>query len=182
MPRRLIPWLAGGAGLTILWLAFGRSVSILADHLRQSEAVSLPVKTLSFSDGAFRADAAILRIDPGAAIQRDARSRLSIQKGDTVFPLGPGDEPVPEPGDRVSLTLRNGLSWPTPFELNFMTGHSPSWKRHRYYRLTWTKPDGTSLDGLWRFEQWSYAQLGWSGDMDPAALIHLNIARATRSN
>ena len=45
---------------------------------------------------------------------------------------------APEPGDKVSFTLqRSLLSWPTPFEVNLMTGGPvASWRRH----LTFSVP------------------------------------------
>jgi hypothetical protein len=47
---------------------------------------------------------------------------------------------VPDPGDDVSLVVsRSVISWPAPFELNFMTGAAASWKRNLYYRLRWKK-------------------------------------------
>ena len=59
----------------------------------------------------------------------------------------------PEQGDRATFSIsRSFISWPTPFDFNFMSGHSPSSKRHMYYRLLWHKPDGTELDMLWRYD------------------------------
>ena len=85
-------------------------------------------------------------------------------------PNGPANEVgvefAPDPGDQLSLTVeRSYLSWPTPFDFNFMTGQSPSWKRHLYYRLRWTKPSGVSLLLVWRFEQYFYGpeSHGWAG-------------------
>jgi hypothetical protein len=66
-----------------------------------------------------------------------------------------------EPGDVVSLSFqRSWLSWPV-FELNFMTGRSPSWRRSCYCHLTWKKRSGQRLDLLWRYEQGFYAGEGW---------------------
>ncbi|MGE5326410.1 MAG: hypothetical protein ACM3NO_05180, partial [Deltaproteobacteria bacterium] len=84
-------------------------------------------------------------------------------RGASAFPDG---ALTPEPGDEVSLTVkRSFMSWPTPFEMNFMTGHSPSWKRHVYYHLRWKKRSGASLEMAWRYEQWYYGSLGWSNGM-----------------
>jgi hypothetical protein len=44
-----------------------------------------------------------------------------------------------------------------------MTGHSPSWKRHRYYELIWKKRSGAQLQMVWRFEQYFYSTDGWTG-------------------
>lgn len=108
-----------------------------------------------------------------AALQVDANDQLLLVDGGRNFVLGiragtmPGaDEPVPayaaEPGDMTSVILeRSLLSWPTPFEMNFMTGQSPSWRRHLYYRLFWKKASGARLDMVWRFEQGFDAVNGW---------------------
>ena len=70
---------------------------------------------------------------------------------------------VPPAGDDAFIEIRRSiLSWPTPFDFNFMTGHSPSWKRHLYYRLALEKPSGAKLEMLWRYEQYFYPGNGWA--------------------
>jgi hypothetical protein len=70
---------------------------------------------------------------------------------------------VPPAGDDASIESRRSiLNWPTPFEVNFMTGHSPSWKRHFYYRVRWKKSSGANLEMLWRYEQFFYPGNGWA--------------------
>ncbi len=110
---------------------------------------------------------------PAAILEIDTEDRLVLAADGRRFVLGPragtipgADEPVPaftaEAGDKTSLTLeRSLLSWPTPFEFNFMTGQSPSWRRHLYYRLSWEKASGARLEMLWRFEQGFDAVNGW---------------------
>lgn len=88
---------------------------------------------------------------------------------------------APEPGDETSFTVRRScLSWPTPFETNFMTGHVSSWRRHLYYRLVWKKRSGAKLEMVWRYEQWFYSTDGWtSGTMsheNSTGLIGVEIA------
>ena len=69
-----------------------------------------------------------------------------------------------EPGDKASLTLeRSLLSWPTPFETNWMTGYVHSWYRYFTYRLTWEKASGERLEMVWRFQQGYNNRDGWSG-------------------
>ena len=98
---------------------------------------------------------------------------VSLVDGPKSFPLGPGCS-VPQrsglpcfeftaaPGDTVRFTIsRSMLSWPTPFETNFMTGVVPSWKRYLYCRLIWVKPSRARLDILWRFEQAWFREGGW---------------------
>jgi hypothetical protein len=46
-----------------------------------------------------------------------------------------------------------------------MTGRSPSWKRHIYYELRWTKSSGAQLQMLWRYEQFFYPGNGWAGGL-----------------
>ena len=48
------------------------------------------------------------------------------------------------------------------FDLNFMTGQSPSWKRHIYYEIRWKKSSGANLEMLWRYEQFLYPGNGWA--------------------
>lgn len=95
-------------------------------------------------------------------------NQLGLAMGGKVFAFGPPRSEaenltaVPPAGDDASVTLRRSvLSWPTPFDLNFMTGHSPSWKQHRYYQLIWKKPSGAKLEMLWRYEQYFYPGDGW---------------------
>jgi hypothetical protein len=126
-------------------------------------------------------------LETTAAFQlRIAGDRLSFAWQGRDFELGNAHltDPVsylvtPDAGDEATLeVMHSALSWPTPLDLNFMTGVSPSWKRHRYYRLVWKKRDGETLRALWRYEQWRYPG-GWSGDMNslnPTGLIRLEIA------
>jgi hypothetical protein len=70
---------------------------------------------------------------------------------------------APEPNDKVSFTLERSLvSWPTPFEVNFMTGGPvASWRRHLTYRLLWQKPTGAQLEMVWCYRQDFIPGDGW---------------------
>jgi len=99
--------------------------------------------------------------------------RVVIANHGKSFAFGPGrsipnrsglaDFPfVPDSGDDVRLTVeRSALSWPTPFETNFMTSVVPHWKRNGYCRLRWTKRSGAKLEMLWQQEQGYYPTMGW---------------------
>jgi hypothetical protein len=128
-----------------------------------------------------------------AAAEVDANHRLVVSAGGRSLALGPrtgalpgAEGPVPafsaDPGDKTSMTIeRSWLSWPTPFDLNFMTGQSSSWRRHLYYRLSWKKASGARLDMLWRFEQGFDAVNGWKsagGGESPTGLIRVDIRLA----
>jgi hypothetical protein len=70
-------------------------------------------------------------------------------------------------GDQAFLATRHSvLCWPTQIDLNFMTGQSPSWKRHIYNKVRWKNSSGETLKMLWRYEQFFYRGKGWaSGTM-----------------
>jgi len=97
--------------------------------------------------------------------------QLALAAGGKVFAFGPPRSEaenlaaVPPASDDASISFRRSvLSWPTPFDLNFMTGHSPSWKRHLYYQVRWQKQNGAKLEMLWRYEQYFYSGDGWASD------------------
>jgi hypothetical protein len=117
-------------------------------------------------------------------------NQFALASGGKVFAFGPltstaensGEHlaVVPPTGDEsLFVTRHSALSWPTPFDFNFMTGHSPSWKRHLYYQLVWKKPSGQKLEMLWRYEQYFYPQFGWLGGPmtsgDSTGLVRVDI-------
>jgi hypothetical protein len=65
-----------------------------------------------------------------------------------------------------------------------MTGQSPSWKRHLYYRLSWKKVSGAKLEMLWRFEQYFYSGDGWANGFmaheGSTGLIHVDVSDVGR--
>ncbi|MGD0120919.1 MAG: hypothetical protein ABSD30_22855, partial [Candidatus Binatus sp.] len=118
--------------------------------------------------------------------------RITLTNGAQLFAMGActdrnagtGEFDItPDPGDEVALVVdRSLISWPTFFEMNFMTGQSPLWRRDLYYRLTWKKPSGAKLALVWRFEQGFYSTDGWtSGTMTregSTGLIQADIVNA----
>jgi hypothetical protein len=100
-------------------------------------------------------------------------NQLALATSGKVFPFGPltsssentGERlaAAPQSGDQALLVDRHSvLSWPTPFDMNFMTGQSPSWKRHTYQEIRWTKSSGAKLQMVWRYEQFFYPGNGWT--------------------
>lgn len=111
----------------------------------------------------------------GLSIGSTKDNQVALASGGKVFAFGPpmdtrengGDylATAPQAGDEALLVRRrSALAWPTPFDFNFMTGHSPSWRRHVYYELRWKKPSGATLDMVWRYEQPFYGKQLTSGD------------------
>jgi hypothetical protein len=166
-----------------LWVFKGRQISAFADRYGIFENPSEKVTSVGYegtgTGGVLIANQVRLYLDdvvvpaqrPSTGLSKDGK--LALAAGGKVFSLGslpPGSDDssenltaAPDKGDDATLTLGySRLSWPTPFEVNFMTGTSPSWKRHTYQRLTWIKPNGSKLEMLWRYEQYYYKGNGWA--------------------
>jgi hypothetical protein len=124
------------------------------------------------------AQVATVTVDADHRLALSTRGRSMLLGAPAGAMVDPGTTPpvsIPvfaaEQGDVASLTFqRSWLSWPV-FELNFMTGRSPSWRRSCYYHQTWQKRSGQRLDLLWRYEQGFYPGSGWGacGETDGAS-------------
>jgi hypothetical protein len=178
----LVTVAAGAAALAALWIFRGREISSFIDRYWTVETKAAPIKSIAYEG---RGTGGILIINGVSLSLNDVRANLSLNIGSTkdnqlalaisgkVFPFGPltsasestGERlaTVAPLGDQAFLAMRHSvLSWPTLFDLNFMTGHSPSWKRHSYYEIRWKKSSGTNLQMLWRYEQFFYPGNGWT--------------------
>jgi hypothetical protein len=159
------------------WIFEGRQISLFLDRFGTIKMTSARINSITYSGtgtgGTLRVNDLQLslndRNDPAPSMGTTKNDRLGLANGGKVFAFGParsGEEnlaAVPPAGDDAFIEVRRSiLSWPTPFEINFMTGHSPSWKRHLYYRLLWKKPSGEKLEMLWRYEQYFYPDNGWA--------------------
>ena len=173
-----------GIALLATWIFLGRQVSMFIDRFGTIEIASVPVHSVTYegsgTGGWLTVNDVHLSLDDinpkiGLSIGSTKDNQFAVASGGKVFALGPlssttenaGDHlaVVPQAGDEAFLvTRRSALSWPTPFDFNFMTGHSPSWKRHMYYELRWKKPSGATLDLLWRYEQPFYGRQLVPGD------------------
>jgi len=125
---------------------------------------------------------------PQPRIGTTKQGELAITVAGQIFPFGRTIDPdalsahVPA-GDETTFEIRRSvLSWPNPFEVNWMTGNSPRWKRFRYQHLVWKKNDRSELDMVWRFEQYYYASDGWTEawmtDPGSTGLIRVRISPA----
>ena len=171
--------------LLALWILGGRQISMFIDRFETIEIASVPIHSVAYegsgTGGWLTVNDVHLSLDDiinpkmALSIGSTKDNQFAVASGGKVFALGPlksttengGDylAVVPRPGDEAFLVTRHSaLSWPTPFEFNFMTGHSPSWKRHMYYELRWKKPSGATLDAIWRYEQPFYGQQLVPGD------------------
>src|SRR6266508_522764 len=177
------------------WIFSGRQISLFLDRFGTIEITSVRINSLAYegsgTGGILRVNDLGLslndRNNPAPSIGTTKNNQLAVANGGKVFAFGPARSEtedlniVPSESDDAIIEIRRSiLSWPTPFEINFMTGHSPSWKRHLYYRLLWKKPSSAKLEMLWRYEQYFYLSNGWaSGFMTregSTGLIQLNIS------
>jgi hypothetical protein len=185
MRRILIPLAivaAGGAALTALWIFRGREISSFIDRYWTVETQSAPIQSIAYegsgTGGIFICDGVSLSLNdvrPGLSLSVGStkENQLALASGGKVFPFGPLKSAsedtaehlatAPPPGDQaLAVTRHSVLSWPTPLDLNFMTGQSPSWKRHIYQEIRWKKSSGANLEMLWRYEQFFYPSNGWT--------------------
>jgi hypothetical protein len=159
------------------WIFGGRQISLFLDRFGTIEMTSARINSIAYEGSG---TGGILHINdlglslndrngPTPSVGTTKNDQLALADRGNVFAFGPVRTEteklatVPPVGDDAFIEIRRSvLSWPTPFEVNFMTGHSPSWKRHLYYRLLWKKPSGANLEMLWRYEQYFYPSNGWA--------------------
>lgn len=185
MRKLLIPLailIACVAAIVTTWISRGRQLSLFVDRFATIETASAPVKSIAYegsgtggvllvNDLGLSLNDATRKISP--SIGSTKNDQFALASGGKVFAFGPLVSTAENAGDRLatgrpagddaSLVIRRSvLSWPTSFDFNFMTGQSPSWKRHVYYQLHWKKSSGETLEMLWRYEQYFYPGNGWA--------------------
>jgi hypothetical protein len=189
------------ATMSILWLWRGRDLSMLIDRFGLIETSSRPIKTIAYegngTGGILHVDDLDLSLNdvqpsttqPSIGTTKD--DQLALSFGGKVFPFGPtqsgsGGLVAATPlGDVATISMQHSpISWPNFFEINFMTGNSPRWKRHIYQKLIWKKPTGAKLEMLWRYEQYFYPQGRWTEAFmtrpGSTGLIRIDISNAAR--
>ena len=162
--------------LLATWIFGGRQISLFLDRFETIETTSARIHSLAYegngTGGILRVNDLGLSLNdrngPAPNIGTTKDDQLGLANGGKVFAFGPARSQaenlavVASADDDAFIEIRRSiLSWPTPFDLNFMTGQSPSWKRHLYYRLLWKKPSGAKLEMLWRYEQYFHSGNGW---------------------
>ena len=159
------------------WIFGGRQLSLFLDRFGTLQTASSRVNSLVYegsgTGGILHINDLALGLNdrngPTPNIGTTKNGQLALANTGKVFAFGPPRSETenlataPPPGDDAFIQIRRSvLSWPTPFDFNFMTGHSPSWKRHLYYRVLWKKSSGGKLEMLWRYEQYFYPGNGWA--------------------
>ncbi len=187
--------------LAALWLWRGRDLTLLVDRSHWIETSSRPVQTIAYegsgTGGLLHANGLALSLNevklggaqPNVGTTKDGQLALSFRG--KVFPFGPAlsaDDQLSanvDSGDTATISIKHSaLAWPNFFDFNFMTGKSPTWKRHTYQRINWQKANGAKLEMLWRYEQYFYSDDGWTDALmtRPGAtgLIRVEISDASR--
>ena len=159
------------------WIFYGHQISLLLDRFGTIEMSSTRINSIAYqgngTGGSLHVNDLELSLNdrngqaPSTGTTKN--DQLALADRGKVFAFGPvrteteNLATVPPAGDDASIEIRRSiLNWPTPFEVNFMSGHSPSWKRHLYYRVRWKKSSGATLEMLWRYEQYFYPGNGWA--------------------
>jgi hypothetical protein len=167
-------------GVVILatWIFLGRQISLLVDRIGTIKIASVPIHSVAYegsgTGGWLTVNDVHLSLDDAnskivLSIGSTKDNQFAVASGGKVFALGPLMSTAESGGDYLAVvrptgdeaffvTRRSALSWPTPFDFNFMMGHSPSWKRDLYYHLFWKKSSGGTLQMVWRYEQFFYGR------------------------
>jgi len=165
-----------------LWYRGARKLVLFTDGFHTTETTSAPVTSLVYEGsgkgGLLHVNEIALNLDPVDSkvappnVGNTKDGQIALSFSGKVFAFGtPKSEAenlatAPPPGDDTSLSIRHSLfGWPTWFDVNFMTGQTPTWRRNTYYQLSWRKPNGAKLEMLWRYEQFFYPGDGWTGGM-----------------
>ena len=187
------------AAILASWIFGGRQLSLFIDRFRTVEIDSTKINSIAYegsgtggilivNDAGLSLNETAPNLSPSMGSTKD--NQFALASGGNVFAFGPMASATDGAADHLAtttpagddaslVTRRSIVSWPTLFDLNFMTGQSPSWKRHIYYQLRWKKSSGPTLEMLWRYEQYFYPGNGWaSGFMTregSTGLIRLDI-------
>ena len=177
---------AGAVMLAAVWVFRGREISSFIDRYWTVEIQSSPIQAIAYegsgTGGIFICNGISFSLnDLGRGLSLSVGStkdnQLALATSEKVFPFGPltsstpdntGERlaAVPPSGDHAFLVVRHSVfSWPTPFDMNLMTGQSPSWKRHTYQEIRWNKSSGVKLQMLWRYDQFFYPRNGWTSSL-----------------
>jgi hypothetical protein len=198
--RKILIFLFLVLALVVLWLWRGRDLSILLDRGYRIETTSHPIKNISYegsgTGGVLHVGDVALSLNavelggakPSIGTTKD--NQLAFSFNGKVFPFGPllgGDNLAAGvlPDDAAVLSIEHSLlAWPNFFEVNYMTGNSPKWKRNVYQSLIWKKSNGVKLEMIWRYEQFFYENNGWSEALmtrpGASGLIRVEISDAAR--
>ena len=175
----LVGAVGGGILVWLVWLLFGRAFATAVDRHFLSTSIVGAADSFAINESDFIIGARRWPLPRNGSVTLkitvDPRQRLLFSADGKEFTLGTISkvwaEPreaqyqfSPEAGDVVAFTRASSrFAWPTPpLRITIMGGKRPSWRRHVYDRLTWTKISGAMLEVVWCDEQCFYPGTGWT--------------------
>jgi hypothetical protein len=190
----LLRFAIAAASTLIVWVVAGSQLSMWLDRLGTVADVALPT-------GNYELDAEQFSIGPkrwvlgaGVTIANDERGRMTLSSNGRTFAFGAvdggrGESPGayfqfhPDPGDHIAFVQRrSALAWPTPFRISILGGKTPTWARHSYRQLQWTKASGASITMVWRDLQSFFDGTGWTdGNLAIAPVVTISAMPAERA-
>ena len=170
--------LAAIAAILLLCVLGGRYICLALDRFATAPMESHPIDHITYDGnevggtfeiaGSFFSTQGVNSKPFPLTLRFNSQNEFVLMIDEKRFAFGPVSERTgrlritPAFGDQVSFEIRRSLlSWPTPFDINFMSGHSSTWKRNLYYHLRWKKPARQNLEMVWRYEQYFYSRDGW---------------------
>jgi hypothetical protein len=198
----LAVFIAVVVALLAIWIFYGHQISLLLDRVGTIEMTSARINSIAYqgngTGGILHVNDVELSLNdrngPTPSIGTTKNDELALAALGKVFAFGPLTSAsedsaehlatAPPRGDQAFLATRHSvLSWPTPFDMNVMTGQSPSWKRHIYQEIRWKKSSGAKLQIVWRYEQFFDPRKGWTSGLmtreGSTGLIRVDIKEVT---
>jgi hypothetical protein len=174
-----LTWLNfAGAGsaivaIAVAWYAGARPAALLFDGVARRELSSASLAKIGWNGTYLLIDGHVMGLTGSGDKQAmslavDAQGRLVATANGKSIVLGARSGTLPDQsetiaafaadaGDSINFVHTQGrLIWPNWFEMNFMTGQTPTWKRFHHYRLAWRKASGETLTLFWRYEDYYY--------------------------
>ena len=175
------------------WPFAGARFSLWLDQVFTVPDATLPLGRLAIDSSQFIIGSRRWWLTSGVLIAADSQRRVTLSSAGRTFTSGPINtcsanaagvsacfDFTADPGDEISFVkTRSALAWPTPFKFSLIGAPVTSWRRHACDRLRWKKASGAQLDMIWRDEQGSHAEVGWTdghananGQCDVTFAIH----------
>ena len=158
------------------WPFAGARFSLWLDQVFTVPDATLPLGRLAIDSSQFIIGSRRWWLTSGVLIAADSQRRVTLSSAGRTFTSGPINtcsanaagvsacfDFTADPDDEISFVkTRSALAWPTPFEFSLIGAPVTSWRRHACDRLRWKKASGAQLDMIWRDEQGSHAEVGWT--------------------
>jgi hypothetical protein len=166
--------------MSILWVFAGRQISEFVDRFQTAETKPEPVRSISYdrpeARGEFAIDVpparlfvALAPLDPHIGTNKE--NQLALAYAEKVFAFGPLRSEDTEtlaaevPSEDTALLERSHSFLP------WLQLADRSFRRHWYFRVIWTKPNGAGLKMLWGTKGGGDEVLGQTNVLDDSSLL-----------